>query len=460
MGQIIRCPLIGVPCSKPIAIEEKTFFLAEVEKPEDARDRRVRAVTEAIVGGFKIRSALDEKGINAFSCKICEMIQGCAYGIADITDDNPNVLFELGIMIALGKPTIILKRREQKTKLDLPSDLNAIEIIPFTEYIDIIEPLRKLIIKLPSPLPIPSPMDDIEKIKPQIAEELKNIGNDIVEEFRNNLQKAKLDTMSLTEEKIEIPIKLSEKLRNLEEKLDDMIKLGFLTDVKTAFLRGNYYYNQGKYSDALASYNWCLVLRPDDPRTLNNRGSAYGKLGKNKEALADYDRSLELRPDDPRTLNNRGSTYGKLGKNKEALADFNRSLELRPDDPGTLNNRGGTYGDLGKNKEALTDFNRSLELRPDDPGTLNNRGIAYGYLGKYKEAFADFSRSLELRPDDPDVIYNIACLFSIQTKANEALAYLKKAIDIDKNFREDAKTDEDFANIRGDTRFKQLIESN
>ncbi|GAI75547.1 unnamed protein product, partial [marine sediment metagenome] len=35
MGQIMRCPLIGVPCSKPITIQEKTFFLAEAEEPED-----------------------------------------------------------------------------------------------------------------------------------------------------------------------------------------------------------------------------------------------------------------------------------------------------------------------------------------------------------------------------------------------------------------------------------------
>jgi len=391
MGQIVRCPLVGAPCSKPILIEEKTFFLAEAEEPEDVRKRRIKAISEAIADKFKIRSALDEKGINSFTCKICEMIQICSYGIADITDNNPNVLFELGIMIALGKPTIILKRRRQKMKLILPSDLNAIEIILFTEYIDIIDPLRKVIVKLPSPEPLPSPLEDIEKIKPQIAQELKNIGGDIVKEFRESLQQAKLDTISLREEKIEIPAKLSETIRNLEKKLDDMVKLGFVTDDRTAFLRGNYYHNQGKYNDALASYNWYLELRPDDPIILNNRGSAYHELGKYKQALADFNRSLELRPDDPVTLNNRGTTYSKLGKYKQALADFNRSLELRP--------------------------------------------------------------------DDHRIIYNLACLFSLQRKANEALAYLRKAIEKNKKYREMAKTDKDFDNIRGGPRFKKLIES-
>ena len=110
MGQIIRCPLIGVTCMKPITIEEKSFFLAEAEKPEDDSQWRREALTTVLEREYKykIRSALDESDVNAFTCKICEMIQTCAYGIADISNNNPNVLLELGMMIALGKPAIIL----------------------------------------------------------------------------------------------------------------------------------------------------------------------------------------------------------------------------------------------------------------------------------------------------------------------------------------------------------------
>ena len=89
MGQMIRCPLVGTSCPKEITIHEKTFFLAEAERPEEARKRRIKAISEAIGEGYKIRSALEEKNINAFTCKICEMIQACAYGMADISQRNP-----------------------------------------------------------------------------------------------------------------------------------------------------------------------------------------------------------------------------------------------------------------------------------------------------------------------------------------------------------------------------------
>jgi tetratricopeptide (TPR) repeat protein len=391
MGQVIRCPLTGLPCGKLITIQKESFFLAEAEKPEEDKKRRRKAVSEAMQDSYEIRSALDEKGINAFTCKICEMIQTCAYGMADITQRNPNVLLELGMMIALGKPTIILSRRGQEEELKLPSDLSAIEIIPFTEYIDIIDQLRKVAQKLPPAVSPSSPIQDLERIWPQWAEELKKKTADIVKEFKQTIDEAKLDTVSFREEKKRIPPELSKRLQSLEEKLEDMTRLGFATDTKTAFLRGNYYYNQGKYNDALVAYNWSLELRPDDPTTLNNRGNTYF-------ALKRYD-------------------------------------------------------------EALADFNRSLELRPDEPVILYNRGTTYPHLRRYDEALADLNRSLELRPDHLATLYNLACLFSLRVKPNDALAYLEKAVGKDKKYRELAKTDEDFNNIRDDPRFKKLIES-
>jgi len=424
MGQIIRCPLVGTPCMKPITIQEKTFFLAEAEEPEYDKKHRSKAINEAIADEYKIRSALEEKGINAFNCKICEMIQTCAYGIADITQRNPNVLLELGMMIALGKPTIILLKKEQDKELELFSDLKAIEVIPFEEYLDIIEQLREVVGTLPPAVSPLSPIEDLEKIQPQFAKEIRGMEANIVKEFKKSIEDAKLDTISLREEKKEIPPELSERLRGLEEKLEEMRGLGFVTDARTAFLRGNYFSNQEKYEEALASYNWCLELKPNDPAILYNRGNTYYELGR-------YD---------------------------EGLADYNRSLELRPDDPGTLHNRGITYDELERYDEALADYNRSLKLRPDNAHTLHNRGITYLHLKRYDDAITDFKHSLELRPDDPSSLYNVACLFSIQGKSDDALVYLEKAITLDKKYKEKAKTDEDFANIRDDPRFKKLIE--
>ena len=222
MGFLLRCPLVGSACVKPISIQEKTFFLAEMEKPDEDKKRRRLALLQALDEKFKIKSALDEKGINAFTCKICEMIQGCSYGIADITENNPNVLFELGILIALGKPTVILYKKEGDLSLKLPSDLNAIEVIPFSEYIDIIEPFKKLINVLPA-CPIPSsPIESMNKLDPRIVDNLKIELEKVTKEFAENMKKARLDSSPAKEEKIEIAPELNKRITGLEERLKDL----------------------------------------------------------------------------------------------------------------------------------------------------------------------------------------------------------------------------------------------
>ena len=152
MGQMMRCPLVGTPCYRPIVVQENSFFLAEPEQPLEDRTRRMTAIEVALGDEYSVVSALNEKGINAFTCKICEMIQASAYCIADIKGRNANVLFELGMMVALGKPTIILAKKDEDMGLSLPSDLNAIEVFPFTEYIDVVKQIKDFLPKLPPAL--------------------------------------------------------------------------------------------------------------------------------------------------------------------------------------------------------------------------------------------------------------------------------------------------------------------
>jgi tetratricopeptide (TPR) repeat protein len=221
--------------------------------------------------------------------------------------------------------------------------------------------------------------------------------------------------------------------------------------------RGNNFEKLERHDEALADYNRSLELKPNDPLILCNRGVTYDSLEKYDEALADYNRSLELKPDYPVALMNRGITFRNLEKYDEALADYNHSLELKPDYPVALMNRGITFRYLEKYDESLADYNRSLELKPDDPITLMNRGITFRYLEKYDEALADYNRSLKLKPDDLGILFNLSCLFSLQGKTDDALKYLEKAISKEKKWKEKAKTDDDFDNIRNDLRFKKLI---
>ncbi|MCH7510921.1 MAG: tetratricopeptide repeat protein, partial [Chloroflexi bacterium] len=106
---------------------------------------------------------------------------------------------------------------------------------------------------------------------------------------------------------------------------------------------------------------------------------------------------------------------------------------------------------------ALAADDRALQLRPDDPESLMGRGVALGDMGRYQEALQTYERALQLRPDNPGTLYNRACLYSLWSKPDEALEDLRRAIGADPEYRDKARTDSDFDNIRDDPRFRELV---
>lgn len=59
------------------------------------------------------------------SHEIWQQIRSCRMVVAELTGKNPNVLYELGLAHALGKPAIIITRNED----DVPSDLKALRYL-------------------------------------------------------------------------------------------------------------------------------------------------------------------------------------------------------------------------------------------------------------------------------------------------------------------------------------------
>jgi hypothetical protein len=140
------CLLTGGRCSHyPLNIVPNSFFLAE---PYDAeRTSREDAIKKVLLG-YPLTIA-DQNVMNiAVTCKICNEIQSCQFGIVDITGLNKNALIELGMLYGFNKPVVILVKESQNLNITIPSNIRGIEQIRYGDFDELASKLESVLKRL------------------------------------------------------------------------------------------------------------------------------------------------------------------------------------------------------------------------------------------------------------------------------------------------------------------------
>lgn len=92
---------------------------------KDAFEYGVRPSLEEM--GLRPWIAYEHPGTRDIFCKMCEGLQRSSAAIIDISEPNPNVHFELGLLAGTSKPLILIK---QKTA-EVSTDLKGMEILEY-----------------------------------------------------------------------------------------------------------------------------------------------------------------------------------------------------------------------------------------------------------------------------------------------------------------------------------------
>lgn len=90
------------------------------------------------IKGFRIEAdyELTEYG-GILRAELLSKISNADIFIADISDNNPNVFYELGYVDALKKPTIIIKSRKDEERYQIPSDISDRFYLKYDQISDI-----------------------------------------------------------------------------------------------------------------------------------------------------------------------------------------------------------------------------------------------------------------------------------------------------------------------------------
>ena len=86
-----------------------------------------------------------------------------------------------------------------------------------------------------------------------------------------------------------------------------------------------------------------------------------------------------------------------------------------------------------------------------------NLGDIYYKQGDTDQAIFQFKEVVRINPQDAEIHNILACLYSVSHQESLAIESLQDAIQLDRKFRENAKTNVLFSDIRKSSKFQELI---
>ena len=185
---------------------------------------------------------------------------------------------------------------------------------------------------------------------------------------------------------------------------------------------------------AIADYSQAIELNNELAVAYSNRGAAYWRKGVLDRAIADHTRAIELDPKDPINYINRGPAYNAKGEYDLAIADYNKAIGLNPKDrilAIAYSNRGNVYEKIGNYDQAISDYNKVLSIDSKDASAYYGLGNVHTDKKNYDQAFVDFNQAIALDPKFALAYNNRGNVYSFKGNDDRAFADYTKAIELD-----------------------------
>ena len=178
------------------------------------------------------------------------------------------------------------------------------------------------------------------------------------------------------------------------------------------------------------------------------------------ENEATFRKAIELDPRSAIAYHNLGLLLSQdPSRVGEAEAAYRRTIELEPNNAQYIYRLGlFLHENLHRFEEAETAYRQAIELAPDDVFYYGGLISLLVLESRRSEALA-LSMKMRAMLNDSRNWYGLAALDSILGNVEAAIGYLSQAANAVNFNREWARNDPDFASIRNDPRFDEILGS-
>jgi Tfp pilus assembly protein PilF len=209
--------------------------------------------------------------------------------------------------------------------------------------------------------------------------------------------------------------------------------------------------------------------KPPSPEQLGDSLVAHQRY---QAAIAAYSNAPEMTAD---IWNKMGIAYQMLFNAKDATRCYKESLTLDPANPQVMNNLATVYASLKMYGQADRMYRKALKLEPKSAVVLKNYGTNLLAEHKYNRGWEAYQQALAIDPqifsdhngpsvqnpsnvqDRGAVNYYMAAGCARAGYTDCALQYLRMALDEGFTTRKKVQADSQFASLRDNPAFKQLL---
>ncbi len=180
------------------------------------------------------------------------------------------------------------------------------------------------------------------------------------------------------------------------------------------FTKGQAAYEQGKYDEAISSFETAVKKNPKDYVSWKHLGMALLDKGEPEKAIQALDKTLALSPDFPYALRTRGLAYISMGESDKGFADLSKAIKLSPELAQFHADLAQVYLDKNMLDRAANEITIAVKLDPKEAWNYCTRGQIHLQRKLVEKAIADFQEAQRLNPEIVDVHHHLG------------MSYLKK----------------------------------
>lgn len=207
--------------------------------------------------------------------------------------------------------------------------------------------------------------------------------------------------------------------------------------------RADILHAQKQYLDAIDYYRAALKKDNAAP-TWNKLGITYLQTNNLDDARKCFEKSSKIDKAYPDAKNNLGVIYYMHKKYSKAIKYYKQAIALRDSAPSFHSNLGTAYFSKKEISRAMTEYQRALQL---DPSVFDHQSAA------------GVAAQLSSPEDRAHYSYVLAKMYAQTGNFDRSLNYLRKAMEDGYKSIDDVYKDQEFAGLRKDPRFNELMTS-